>query len=175
MVTDCQVSDSGVLLSTRYDTNYQQHFSDTLAFPGGTSHWPSSSVALAEGDGKGGGRELRLLLNFTGDQTRLCVLNLPVVLSPRVPNKPKHLLKHPTDISASMKGSANQNQNKPMRLQPSSDALFTKIWVARQSVSPHHLDKHVADFRSRVMCLQTLLLARTRHQRHLGTGVWPKM
>ena len=33
MVTDCQVSDSGVLLSTRHDTNYQQHFSDTLAFP----------------------------------------------------------------------------------------------------------------------------------------------
>ena len=91
MVTDCQVSDSGVLLSTRYDTNYQQHFFDTLAFPGGTSHWPSSKVALAEGDGKGGGRELRLLLNFTGDQTRLCVLDLPVVLSPRVPNKPKHL------------------------------------------------------------------------------------
>ena len=90
MVTDCQVSDSGVLLSTRHDTNYQQHFSDTLAFPGGTSHRPSK-MALAEGDGKGGRCELGLLLNFASDQTRLCVLDLPVVLSTRVPNESKYL------------------------------------------------------------------------------------
>ena len=59
MVTDCQVSDSGVLLSTRHDTNYQQHFSDTLAFPGGTM-----LLMLAESDGKGGRGELGLLLHF---------------------------------------------------------------------------------------------------------------
>ena len=129
MVTDCQVSDSGVLLSTRHDTNYQQHFSDTLAFPGGTSHRPSK-MALAEGDGKGGRCELGLLLNFAGDQTRLCVLDLPVVLSTRVPNEPKYLLKDSADIRAGMKGSANQDENKPVRLQSPSDALFTKVWVA---------------------------------------------
>jgi len=129
MVTDCQVSDSGVLLSTRHDTNYQQHFSDTLAFPGGTSQWPSK-MTLAEGNGKGGGCELGLLLNFTGNQTRLCVLDFPVVLSTRVPDKPKYLLKDTTDIRASMKGSANQDEDKPVRLQSPSDALFTKVWVA---------------------------------------------
>jgi len=129
MVTDCQVSDSGILLSTRHGTNSQQHFSDTLAFPGGTSHWPSK-MALAEGDGKGGRCELGLLLNFAGDQTRLCVLDLPIVLSTRVPNKPKYLFKDTTDIRASMKGSANQDEDKPVRLQSPSDALFTKVRVA---------------------------------------------
>ena len=93
MVTDCQVSDSGVLLSTRRDTKHQQHFSDTLAFLSGTSDWPSKT-ALAEGDGKGRGCELGLLLNFASDQSRLCVLDLPVVLSTRVPNQPKYLQRY---------------------------------------------------------------------------------
>jgi hypothetical protein len=87
-------------------------------------------MALAEGDGKGGGCELGLLLNFAGDQTRLCVLDFPVVLSTRVPHQPKYLLKDTADIRVSVKGSANQDEDKPVRLQSPSDALFTKVWVA---------------------------------------------
>ena len=42
----------------------------------------------------------------------------------------KYLLKDSADIRAGMKGSANQDENKPVRLQSPSDALFTKVWVA---------------------------------------------
>ena len=41
-----------------------------------------------------------------------------------------YLLKDTADVGASMKGSANQNEDKSVRLQSPSDALFTKVWVA---------------------------------------------
>ena len=104
-------------------------------------------MSLAEGDGKGRGCEFGLLLHFSSNQSSLCILDLPVVLSTGVPDKPKYLqrkvlvsqspararkylLKDTTDIRASMKGSANQDEDKPVRLQSPSDALFTKVWVA---------------------------------------------
>jgi len=87
-------------------------------------------MSLAEGDGKGRGCEFGLLLHFSSNQSSLCILDLPVVLSTGVPDKPKYLLKDTADIGASMEGSANQDEDKPMRLKPSSDALLTKVWVA---------------------------------------------
>ena len=46
------------------------------------------------------------------------------------PKARKYLFKDTTDIRASMKGSANQDEDKPVRLQSPSDALFTKVRVA---------------------------------------------
>ena len=90
----------------------------------GTSLSPSQTL-LAEGDGKGGGGKLRLLLHFTSDKARLSVLDLPVVLSTRVPDKTKnlgtqqtwymkgqkikHLLENTTDIRACVEGATDQD------------------------------------------------------------------
>ena len=90
----------------------------------GTSLSPSQTL-LAEGDGKGGGGKLGLLLHFTSDKARLSVLDLPVVLSTRVPDKTKnlgtqqtwymkgqkikHLLENTTDIRACVEGATDQD------------------------------------------------------------------
>ena len=90
----------------------------------GTSLFPSQTL-LAEGDGKGGGGKLGLLLHFTSDKARLSVLDLPVVLSTRVPDKTKnlgtqqtwymkgqknkHLLENTTDIRACVEGATDQD------------------------------------------------------------------
>ena len=90
----------------------------------GTSLSPSQTL-LAEGDGKGGGGKLGLLLHFTSDKARLSVLDLPVVLSTRVPDKTenlgtkqtwymkgqkiKYLLENTTDIRACVEGATDQD------------------------------------------------------------------
>ena len=90
----------------------------------GTSLSPSQTL-LAEGDGKGGGGKLGLLLHFTGNKARLSVLDLPVVLSTRVPDKTKnlgtqkmwymkgqiimYLLENTTDIRACVEGATDQD------------------------------------------------------------------
>ena len=90
----------------------------------GTSLSPSQTL-LAEGDGKGGGGKLGLLLHFTSNKARLSVLDLPVVLSTRVPDKTKnlgtqktwymkgqnikYLLEDTTDIRACVEGSTDQD------------------------------------------------------------------
>ena len=91
----------------------------------GTSLFPSQTL-LAEGDGKGGGGKLGLLLHFTSDKARLSVLDLPVVLSTRVPDKTEnlgtqktwynmkgqkimYLLENTTDIRACVEGATDQD------------------------------------------------------------------
>ena len=90
----------------------------------GTSLSPSRTL-LAEGDGKGGGGKLGLLLHFTSDKARLSVLDLPVVLSTRVPDKTEnlgtqqtwymmgqkimYLLENTTDIRACVEGATDQD------------------------------------------------------------------